>query len=118
MWAVNANRAKRWATPDGIRILTEWHDAVVRNDNAMRCNQITDALGNFYIIPVCFKLVQPYIRNRQCRQWFIDTHIGFGAIVRGLGTGTVTNEQANVYMIKAYPRFDRACGSPPPPPPC
>lgn len=111
MWAGNANRAKKWSKPDGIPILKMWHDAVVNYDKSMRVNQPTDALGNFYIIPACFSLVQPYITRDQCRGWFADKETGFGAIVHGLGKGTVTMKQANDYMIAAYPAFEKACGS-------
>lgn len=114
MWAENANIAKRWSDPVGIPILTEWHDSVVKYDNAMIANQQTDALGNFYIISSCLKLAAPHIRNYQCQQWFTENIDGFGRIVRGLGTGTVSFAQANAYMINQYPKFERACGSLPP----
>lgn len=110
MWAQNANRAKKWADNNGIAILTQWHDAVVNYDKSIQAGLKTDALGNFYIIPACFNLVQPYINNCKCRQWFADTQVGFGAVVTGLGRGTVSLQQANAYMIERYPAFDRACG--------
>lgn len=61
----------------GISILTQWHNAVVNIDKSSIANQTTDALGNFCVVEACFGLVQPYITNCKCRQWFADTHIGF-----------------------------------------
>lgn len=112
VWAENANMAKRCSAPGGIPILTEWHDAVVKYDNAMIANQQTDAIGNFYIIVACQKLVQPYITNTQCQQWFATNAVNFGAVVQGLGKGTVSMQQLNAYMIQNYSKFQSACGSP------
>lgn len=85
VWAENANIAKRWSDPNGIPILTEWHDAVYKYDNAMIANQTMDALGNFYIISACLKLAQPHIRNYQCRQWFAETTVGSELFSRNFG---------------------------------
>lgn len=112
VWAENANIAKRWSKPEGIPILTEWYDAVIKYNNAVIANQTVDAIGNLYIIPPCFQLIQPYITNYQCRKWFADTYIEYGTIVLGLGLGTVSNAQANDYMISVYPKFQKACGYP------
>lgn len=112
MWLGNANIAKRWCEPAGIPMIQEWHDSTARYDSAMTVNQTTDALGNFYTVTACLKLVQPYITNYRCRQWFADTTVGFGAIVHGLAVGTVSTAQANDYIIKLYPKFQTACGSP------
>lgn len=112
MWAENANRAKASSDPNGIPILTEWHDAVVKFDNAMIASQPADALGMFYIMAACLNLAQPHITNYKCRQWFADTFTGFGAHVRCLGVGALPLAQANIYLINAYPKFERACGMP------
>lgn len=111
VWAVNANRAKKWSDINGLPILTQWHDAIVNNDRATIANQPVDALGDFYVVIACLRLAQPYINNCKCRQWMADSVTGFGAIVRGLALKTVSMPQANVYMIEQYYAFDRACGS-------
>lgn len=111
VWARNANRVKRWSEPGGIPILTLWHNSVVNYDNAMRANQPVDALGSFYIITECLNLALPYIKNCDCRDWIADTYEGFGAVVHGLGIGTVTMQQANKYMIQVYTTFENQCGA-------
>lgn len=112
VWAENALRAQKWSSLGGIPILQAWHDAVVRYDEAIIAKQTVDGLGNFYIIPVLFGLVQPYITNYECRQWFSNVHDGFGTVVHGLGINTVSLKEANDYMIEQYPAFELACGAP------
>lgn len=111
-WTEHANTVKKWADINGIAVATEWHDSVVKYDEAMLANQRTDALGHLYVIVACLRLIRPYINNFQCREFFVDTHKSFGKVVRGVATGTVSLPQANDYMIEQYVHFDKVCGSP------
>lgn len=78
----------------------------------MIAKQTTDALGNFYIIVACLRLAQPYINNCECREWFAESHIGLGKVVRSVARGTMSFQKSNRYMIEQYAVFNRACGSP------
>lgn len=110
MWAESANKAKKWADIHGIAIATEWHDSIVKYDQAMLANKTTDALGHFYAVVACIGLIQPYINHFPCREFFADTHVSFGAVVRGIATGTTSMPQANNFMIEQYKIFNEACG--------
>lgn len=95
---------KIWADINGIAI--EWHDAIVKYNEAMAAN----ALRNFYVVVACIGLIQPYVNHFPCREFFAETHKSFGVFVRGIATGTISMPQANDFMIEQFKHFDRACG--------
>lgn len=113
VWAEIADMTKQWCSDDDDsicdQILTEWHDAVVNYDEAMKANHPMDALGNLYIIPLCLKLASPYITKRSCRRLFEKNSIGFRNIVHNLGAGTISMKDANKYMIDKYYEVMEGC---------
>lgn len=109
--AESANKAKKFADINGIPILTQWYKAFVNFDKAMQANQMTDVLGNFYVVVACIRLAQPYIINCKCREWFAEAHIECGKVARGLAIGTLSLPQANCKMIEQHNKFIKACGS-------
>lgn len=114
VYAKNAESAKRWADPNGIVILNRYQVGIANFDKAMSAEppSMMAAIAQFYVGLTCSELVQPYIRDCQCRQWFADASALYEQAGEGLATGNVSLKKYNDLIIRTYETFTIACVKP------